>query len=88
MFLGELWVVTLGTSCGHLFAFALTRGARRSRGYLGAGKCRGDGFLLQKSAHKHFIFSSRYIERKAFLDRVDHRQFEIERDLRLSKMKP
>lgn len=29
-----------------------------------------------------------YIERKAFLDRVDHRQFEIERDLRLSKMKP
>ncbi|XP_064129840.1 craniofacial development protein 1 isoform X2 [Loxodonta africana] len=31
---------------------------------------------------------SGYIERKAFLDRVDHRQFEIERDLRLSKMKP
>ncbi|XP_025716310.1 craniofacial development protein 1 isoform X1 [Callorhinus ursinus] len=29
-----------------------------------------------------------YIERKAFLDRVDHRQFELERDLRLSKMKP
>ena len=29
-----------------------------------------------------------YIERKAFLDRVDHRQFEIEQDLRLSKMKP
>ncbi|XP_051024531.1 craniofacial development protein 1 [Acomys russatus] len=29
-----------------------------------------------------------YIERKAFLERVDHRQFEIERDLRLSKMKP
>ncbi|KAK1334501.1 hypothetical protein QTO34_005507 [Cnephaeus nilssonii] len=29
-----------------------------------------------------------YIERKAFLDRVDHRQFEIERDLRQSKMKP
>ena len=29
-----------------------------------------------------------YIERKAFLDQVDHRQFEIERDLRLSKMKP
>ncbi|XP_024595978.1 LOW QUALITY PROTEIN: craniofacial development protein 1-like [Neophocaena asiaeorientalis asiaeorientalis] len=29
-----------------------------------------------------------FIERKAFLDRVDHRQFEIERDLRLSKMKP
>nr|XP_035943916.1 craniofacial development protein 1-like [Halichoerus grypus] len=29
-----------------------------------------------------------YIERKAFLDRVDHRQFGIERDLRLSKMKP
>ncbi|XP_006894236.1 PREDICTED: craniofacial development protein 1-like [Elephantulus edwardii] len=29
-----------------------------------------------------------YIERKAFLVRVDHRQFEIERDLRLSKMKP
>ncbi|KFO73403.1 Craniofacial development protein 1, partial [Cuculus canorus] len=29
-----------------------------------------------------------YIERKAFLDRVDHRQFEIERDLRLSRMKP
>ncbi|XP_075392311.1 craniofacial development protein 1 isoform X2 [Tenrec ecaudatus] len=31
---------------------------------------------------------SGYIERKAFLDRVDHRQFEIERDIRLSKMKP
>lgn len=30
----------------------------------------------------------RYIERKAFLERVDHRQFEIERDLRLSRMKP
>ncbi|XP_074864467.1 craniofacial development protein 1 isoform X6 [Carettochelys insculpta] len=29
-----------------------------------------------------------YIDRKAFLGRVDHRQFEIERDLRLSKMKP
>ncbi|XP_068943783.1 craniofacial development protein 1 isoform X2 [Petaurus breviceps papuanus] len=29
-----------------------------------------------------------YIERKAFLERVDHRQFEIERDLRLSRMKP
>ncbi|KAM9068138.1 craniofacial development protein 1 [Sarcophilus harrisii] len=29
-----------------------------------------------------------YIERKAFMERVDHRQFEIERDLRLSKMKP
>ena len=29
-----------------------------------------------------------YVEGKAFLDRVDHRQFEIERDLRLSKMKP
>lgn len=29
-----------------------------------------------------------YIERKAFLDRVDHRQFEIEREIRLSKMKP
>ncbi|XP_068943784.1 craniofacial development protein 1 isoform X3 [Petaurus breviceps papuanus] len=31
---------------------------------------------------------SGYIERKAFLERVDHRQFEIERDLRLSRMKP
>lgn len=30
----------------------------------------------------------RYIERKAFLERVDHRQFEIERDIRLSRMKP
>ncbi|XP_067905606.1 craniofacial development protein 1 [Heterodontus francisci] len=29
-----------------------------------------------------------YIERKAFLDRVDHRQFERERDIRLSNMKP
>uniref|UniRef100_A0A8D0GZK6 Craniofacial development protein 1 n=1 Tax=Sphenodon punctatus TaxID=8508 RepID=A0A8D0GZK6_SPHPU len=29
-----------------------------------------------------------YLERKAFLERVDHRQFEIERDIRLSKMKP
>uniref|UniRef100_A0A8D0F2Y8 Craniofacial development protein 1 n=3 Tax=Strigidae TaxID=30459 RepID=A0A8D0F2Y8_STROC len=29
-----------------------------------------------------------YIERKAFLERVDHRQFEIERDIRLSSMKP
>ncbi|XP_072135621.1 craniofacial development protein 1 isoform X1 [Mobula birostris] len=29
-----------------------------------------------------------YIERKAFLDRVDHRQFELERDIRLSNMKP
>ncbi|XP_064315334.1 craniofacial development protein 1 [Phalacrocorax carbo] len=29
-----------------------------------------------------------YIERKAFLERVDHRQFEIERDIRLSRMKP
>lgn len=29
-----------------------------------------------------------YIERKAFLERVDHRQFEIEREIRLSKMKP
>lgn len=29
-----------------------------------------------------------YIERKAFLERMDHRQFEIERDLRLSQMKP
>ncbi|XP_078400340.1 craniofacial development protein 1 isoform X3 [Cetorhinus maximus] len=31
---------------------------------------------------------SGYIERKAFLDRVDHRQFELERDIRLSNMKP
>ncbi|TEA24968.1 hypothetical protein DBR06_SOUSAS18410030, partial [Sousa chinensis] len=29
-----------------------------------------------------------YVEGKAFLDQVDHRQFEIERDLRLSKMQP
>ncbi|XP_009078135.1 PREDICTED: craniofacial development protein 1, partial [Acanthisitta chloris] len=29
-----------------------------------------------------------YIEKKAFLERVDHRQFEIERDIRLSRMKP
>nr|XP_056718689.1 craniofacial development protein 1 [Euleptes europaea] len=29
-----------------------------------------------------------YLERKAFLERVDHRQFEIERDIRLSNMKP
>ncbi|XP_032648148.1 craniofacial development protein 1 [Chelonoidis abingdonii] len=29
-----------------------------------------------------------YIDRKAFLERVDHRQFEIERDIRLSKTKP
>ncbi|XP_015263745.1 PREDICTED: craniofacial development protein 1 [Gekko japonicus] len=29
-----------------------------------------------------------YLERKAFLERVDHRQFEIERDIRLSTMKP
>ncbi|XP_067386248.1 craniofacial development protein 1 isoform X2 [Emydura macquarii macquarii] len=29
-----------------------------------------------------------YIDRKAFLERVDHRQFEIERSIRLSKMKP
>lgn len=48
-----------------------------------------EAFLWLDSADKHlFSFSSRYIERKAFLDRVDHRQFEIERDLRLSKMKP
>ncbi|XP_043351295.1 craniofacial development protein 1 isoform X5 [Dermochelys coriacea] len=31
---------------------------------------------------------SGYIDRKAFLERVDHRQFEIERDIRLSKTKP
>ncbi|XP_054856906.1 craniofacial development protein 1 [Eublepharis macularius] len=29
-----------------------------------------------------------YLDRKAFLERVDHRQFEIERDIRLSNMKP
>ncbi|XP_062997155.1 craniofacial development protein 1 [Elgaria multicarinata webbii] len=29
-----------------------------------------------------------YLERKAFLERVDHRQFEHERDIRLSTMKP
>nr|XP_006113907.1 craniofacial development protein 1 [Pelodiscus sinensis] len=29
-----------------------------------------------------------YVDRKAFLERVDHRQFEIERDIRMSKMKP
>ncbi|XP_008120977.1 craniofacial development protein 1 [Anolis carolinensis] len=29
-----------------------------------------------------------YLERKAFLERVDHRQFERERDIRLSNMKP
>ncbi|KAJ7312119.1 hypothetical protein JRQ81_006460 [Phrynocephalus forsythii] len=29
-----------------------------------------------------------YLERKAFLERVDHRQFELERDIRLSNMKP
>ncbi|XP_066493165.1 craniofacial development protein 1 [Tiliqua scincoides] len=29
-----------------------------------------------------------YLERKAFLERVDHRQFEIERNVRLSSMKP
>ncbi|XP_069494878.1 craniofacial development protein 1 [Ambystoma mexicanum] len=28
-----------------------------------------------------------YIERKAFLDRVDHRQFELERDVRIKNMK-
>ena len=43
---------------------------------------------LAGPADDHLSFPSRYIERKAFLDRVDHRQFEIERDLRLSKMKP
>ncbi|XP_043351291.1 craniofacial development protein 1 isoform X1 [Dermochelys coriacea] len=32
--------------------------------------------------------ADRYIDRKAFLERVDHRQFEIERDIRLSKTKP
>ncbi|XP_033013325.1 craniofacial development protein 1 [Lacerta agilis] len=29
-----------------------------------------------------------YLERKAFLERVDHRQFEHERDIRMSNMKP
>lgn len=29
-----------------------------------------------------------YLERQAFLERVDHRQFEIERSVRLSSMKP
>ncbi|XP_044290009.1 craniofacial development protein 1 [Varanus komodoensis] len=29
-----------------------------------------------------------YLERQAFLERVDHRQFERERDIRLSTMKP
>ncbi|XP_034974238.2 craniofacial development protein 1 [Zootoca vivipara] len=29
-----------------------------------------------------------YLERKAFLERVDHRQFEHERDIRLNNMKP
>ncbi|KAM4606809.1 craniofacial development protein 1 [Discoglossus pictus] len=29
-----------------------------------------------------------YIERKAFLDRVDYRQFELEREVRLKNMKP
>ncbi|XP_077787941.1 craniofacial development protein 1 isoform X2 [Podarcis muralis] len=29
-----------------------------------------------------------YLERKAFLERVDHRQFEHEREIRLSNMKP
>lgn len=41
--------------------------------------------LLRASAS---LSPCRYIERKAFLERVDHRQFEIERDIRLSRMKP
>ncbi|XP_075693667.1 craniofacial development protein 1 isoform X2 [Rhinoderma darwinii] len=32
--------------------------------------------------------SSGYIERKAFLERVDYRQFELEREIRLKNMKP
>ena len=51
------------------------------------GCCLG-GIFSYSVCWRASLFSSRYIERKAFLDRVDHRQFEIERDLRLSKMKP
>lgn len=40
------------------------------------------------SSHPLPLPPCRYIERKAFLERVDHRQFEIERDIRLSRMKP
>lgn len=45
----------------------------------------GCGRCLQ---HLCLSLPRRYIERKAFLERVDHRQFEIEHDIRLSRMKP
>lgn len=87
----ESWVATLSTNCGHLFAFAVTGDPTAQMDLFtpgGMGQCSGDTFLTAFCWQTSFSFSSRYIERKAFLDRVDHRQFEIERDLRLSKMKP
>lgn len=51
----------------------------------GWGQCWLPWALLTASASPP---PCRYIERKAFLERVDHRQFEIERNIRLSRMKP
>lgn len=34
-----------------------------------------------------FVCVFRYVERKNFLERVDHRQFELEKAVRLSNMK-
>lgn len=53
-------------------------------GPLGSPRCQAAGAAYSISAS----LPHRYIERKAFLERVDHRQFEIERDIRLSRMKP
>ncbi|XP_072836513.2 craniofacial development protein 1 [Pogona vitticeps] len=43
---------------------------------------------IQEELAVHNRGKGGYLERKAFLERVDHRQFEIERDIRLSNMKP
>lgn len=77
-------LVTLATSWVHLLVFAV---ASFIPG-VGTGQRRPFALGILLTNAFFFFPSSRYIERKAFLERVDHRQFEIERDLRLSKMKP
>ena len=67
-------------------------GAKKQMSTLEKSKLDWESFKEEEGLGEELAIHNRgkegYIERKAFLDRVDHRQFEIERGLRLSKMKP
>lgn len=43
---------------------------------------------IGEELQQHIRGKNGYLEKKAFLERADYRQFEIERDMRLSTRKP